>query len=166
MLMFSLLSPCSPSFHRSAVLPLSVIFSFSYPGPDGLTALAQQSESRLHSWSVSKLDSLLKQLKPQQWGGYRERATVCHGIICDSFLDTVLFPSHLIPDCFPDPSDSSPCFYPPIWNSGRTTTTTSLLQLLFSFVTLATQSCHQLAVQYQFAIYYIIETMLSTSFSL
>lgn len=68
MLMFSLQSPRSPSNGVSAVLLLSVIFYFSYPCTDGLTALTQQSESRLHSWSVSKLDPLLEQLKPQQWG--------------------------------------------------------------------------------------------------
>lgn len=102
-------------------------------------------------------------------GGYRERVTVCHGIICDSFLDTISFHSHFIPDYFPDPSDSSSCFSLLIWSSERTAITTSYLQLFFSFVTLATQSCHQLlgvGCPVSICKLLFIETMLGTSFLL
>lgn len=168
MSMFSLLSPWSPSNHISAVLPLSVIFYLSYPCTDDLTALDQQSESRLHRWSVSKLDPLLEQLKPQQWGA-TERGLQCAMASYVILSWTLFYSTHFIPDYFPDPSDSSSCFSLLIWSSERTAITTSYLQLFFSFVTLATQSCHQLlgvGCPVSICKLLFIETMVGTSFLL
>lgn len=69
---------------------------------------------------------------------------MCHDIICVSFLDTILFHSSLNANYFPDPSDATFCFSPPLWSSERTSLTTNFLQNFSSFVTLAIQSCHQL----------------------
>lgn len=55
MLMFSLLNPSYNNNCRSAVLSL-YNFDLTYLCTDNLTALSQQSESRLYSWDLSKLD--------------------------------------------------------------------------------------------------------------
>lgn len=145
--MFSLLNPWSPGNCRSAVLPLHN-FYLSYLWTDGLTALHQQPESRLHSWGISKLDSLHKQLKTQQWGMNWQQGLQREGYSLSnhhwSFLGNILFHSSLIPDYFPHPSDFAFHFSPPLWSSERPNLTNSFLQNFSTSVTVSIQSCHQL----------------------